>query len=86
MSWQVTVTIDPGQVDVGLVTLIWTDPDGSVFTASRRSCASVDMPNVGALIAQAVVERNAWQAGKASEANYADQIKAALVAAGEGVS
>lgn len=67
MAWVVNVTIDPDKTNVGTASAVFTDTDGSTFTATAR--ATLIAANATSFVSQAIAARNAWQTRKTSEAN-----------------
>ena len=61
MSWEVIVIIPKKEKEVGNISATWTDPDTTlgIFSYSRR--ARVSVAAADAFIAEAIVERDAWQ-------------------------
>jgi len=67
MAWVTNITIDPDKTNVGSVTAVFTDTDGSTFSASARG--TITQANATAFVNAAIAGRNSWQTRKTSEGN-----------------
>lgn len=67
MAWVINVQIDPDKTTVGTASAVFTDTDGSTFTATAR--ATLSAANAQTFATQAIAGRNAWQTQKTREAN-----------------
>lgn len=66
MAWVTNIVIDPDKPNTGTVSAVFTDTDGSTFTATAR--ATLTGPNGNAFRDAAIAARNAWQTRKTQEA------------------
>jgi hypothetical protein len=67
MPWAINVIIDPDKPNVGTAHAVFTDSDGSMFSATGR--ATMTAANASSFTSQAISARNAWQTRKTTEAN-----------------
>lgn len=76
MSWDAVISFDRDKIDIGNVTVIWTDPTYGSFSYTRR--VEMTIAERDNFIANAIIERDAWQTLKANEATKKANLLAAL--------
>jgi hypothetical protein len=79
MSWDALINFDTDKTDTGVVSVAWTDPTYGTFSYTKRVIFTVAERD--SFIANAIIERDAWQAQKANEATKKANLLAALSAA-----
>jgi len=81
MTWESDVHIDEDKVDVGTVTVIWTDPNTAlgVFPYSERIQANA--AGRDAFNQRAIAARDRWQVDQQTNINYAANVLSFLNAA-----
>lgn len=84
MAWVVNVADDPTKTNVGGATLVFTDTDGSTFTANTT--ATLNAGNAQAFVTAAVAAKSAWLTRKTAETSQRTVLVNDLVAAGESAS
>lgn len=81
VGWVINISIDPDKTSVGSATAVYTDADGSTFSASGR--ATMTGANANAFANQSVAARNAWQGRKNTEATARNTMVNSFTTAGE---
>ncbi len=78
MEWEIKIKFDDDQIDVGSISLTWSDPTYGNFTHSGRIKANQEGATV--FITAAIAARDVWQDKQLENSNKAawvlDQINA----------
>lgn len=84
MPWVLNLSIDTDKSNVGSATAVFTDGDGTTFTATAR--ATLTSGNANSFASQSITARNAWQTRKTTEAADRTALVNAFTNAGESAS
>jgi len=74
MTWQATVQIDKDKVDVGSVTVIWTDPNTALGVFSYSERIQANAAGRDAFIVRAIAARDEWQTYQQTNINYSANV------------
>ncbi len=80
-SWVITILDDEDKTDVGTITAVFTDNDGTTRAFSRRIQATLAQLNL--FVTAAVADKNAWITRKTTQTSQMATAVTRFTAAGE---